>query len=205
MFKLLLLIVALSMDTFLISSSFGSNNIKVKIPGAIIIALGSAVSLSVSILLSNILSNIIPVHLFNMLSFFVLIIIGSYNIFSTAIKNYLKKMQVLNKNISLNIEGYHLLIDVFIDETKADIDKSKDLDMKEALLIGGLGSMDSLCAGLSFPFTNVSIIFVLAFIICISLVFLGFRLGGKFNDIIKTNLSWFSGVLLIILAFTKIM
>ena len=205
MFKLLLLIVALSMDTFLISSSFGSNNIKVKIPGAIIIALGSAVSLSVSILLSNILSNIIPVHLFNMLSFFVLIIIGSYNIFSTAIKNYLKKMQVLNKNISLNIEGYHLLIDVFIDETKADIDKSKDLDMKEALLSGGLGSMDSLCAGLSFPFTNVSIIFVLAFIICISLVFLGFRLGGKLNDIIKTNLSWFSGVLLIILAFTKIM
>ncbi|MCR2033195.1 manganese efflux pump [Anaerofustis stercorihominis] len=205
MFKLLLLIVALSMDTFLISSSFGSNNIRVKIPGAIIIALGSAVSLSVSILLSNILSNIIPIHLFNMLSFLVLIIIGSYNIFSTAIKNYLKKMQVLNKNISLNIEGYHLLVDVFIDETKADIDKSKDLDMKEALLIGGLGSMDSLCAGLSFPFTNVSIIFVLAFIICISLVFLGFKLGGKLNDIVKTNLSWFSGVLLIILAFTKIM
>lgn len=205
MFKLLLLIVALSMDTFLISSSFGSNNIRVKIPGAIIIALGSAVSLSVSILLSNILSNIIPIHLFNILSFLVLIIIGSYNIFSTAIKNYLKKMQVLNKNISLNIEGYHLLVDVFIDETKADIDKSKDLDMKEALLIGGLGSMDSLCAGLSFPFTNVSIIFVLAFIICISLVFLGFKLGGKLNDIVKTNLSWFSGVLLIILAFTKIM
>ena len=205
MFKLLLLIVALSMDTFLISSSFGSNNIRVKIPGAIIIALGSAVSLSVSILLSNILSNIIPIHLFNMLSFLVLIIIGSYNIFSTAIKNYLKKMQVLNKNISLNIEGYHLLVDVFIDETKADIDKSKDLDMKEALLIGGLGSMDSLCAGLSFPFTNVSIIFVLTFIICISLVFLGFKLGGKLNDIVKTNLSWFSGVLLIILAFTKIM
>ena len=176
MFKLLLLIVALSMDTFIISSSFGSNNIRVKIPGAIIIALGSAVSLSVSILLSNILSNIIPIHLFNMLSFLVLIIIGSYNIFSTAIKNYLKKMQVLNKNISLNIEGYHLLVDVFIDETKADIDKSKDLDMKEALLIGGLGSMDSLCAGLSFPFTNVSIIFVLTFIICISLVFLGFKL-----------------------------
>jgi len=205
MFKLILLIVALSMDTFLISSTFGSNSIKVKIPGAVIIALGSAASLSISIMLSNLLVNVIPIHLFNMLSFLVLIIIGSYNIFSTAIKNYFKKMQILNKNISLKIEGYNLLIDVFLDETKADIDKSKDLDIKEALLIAGIGGLDSLCAGLSFPFTNVYVIFVATFLICISMVFLGFNLGAKLDFMTKNNLSWFSGVLLIILAFTKIM
>lgn len=205
MIKIILLIVALSVDTFLISSTFGANKIKVKIPGAVIIALGSALSLSISILLSNILSDIIPIHLFNMLSFFILIIIGSYNIFSTAIKNYLKRMQVLNKNINVKIEGYNIFIDVFLDETKADINDSKDLDIKEAMLIASLGSLDSLCAGLSFPFTNVYIIFVLTFLICISLVFAGFKTGHRLGNVAKANLSWLSGILLIILAFSKIM
>lgn len=203
MLKIIILILALSMDTFLISANFGSNKIKINTKTSFIISLASAFSLFLSIFLSNILSSIIPIHLFNIFSFFLLIIIGSYNIFSYAIKKYLKNMQILNKNI--NEKKQNLLVDIFIDETKADINKSNDIDIKESFLIGILGSIDSLCAGLSFPYTNIFIVFLLTFCICSFLILIGFKTGNIFSEASKINLSWLSGVLLIILAFTKIM
>ena len=132
MLKIIILILALSMDTFLISANFGSNKIKINIPTSIVISLASALSLCLSISLSNILSKVIPIYLFNILSFFLLITIGSYNIFSFAIKRYLKNMQIINKNVNEKNKKENLIINVFIDETKADINKSNNLDIKES-------------------------------------------------------------------------
>ena len=205
MLKIIILILALSMDTFLISENFGSNKIKINIPTSIVISLASALSLCLSISLSNILSKVIPIYLFNILSFFLLITIGSYNIFSFAIKKYLKNMQIINKNVNKKDKKENLIINVFIDETKADINHSNNLDIKESFLIGILGSIDSICAGLSFPYTNIFIVFILTFFICFSLIITGFKTGNVFSETSKINLSWFSGILLIILAFTKIM
>lgn len=205
MIKIIILILALSMDTFLISANFGSNKIKINIPTSIIISLSSAFSLCLSISLSIILSKIIPIYLFNILSFFLLITIGSYNIFAFAIKTYLKNMQIINRNINKKIKKENLFFNIFIDETKADVNNSNNLDIKESFLIGILGSIDSICAGLSFPYTNIFIVFMLTFCICFSLIIAGFKTGNIFSEASKINLSWFSGILLIILAFTKIM
>ena len=76
------------------------------------------------------------------------------------VKKYLKNMQIINKNVNKKDKKENLIINVFIDETKADINHSNNLDIKESFLIGILGSIDSICAGLSFSYTNIFIVFI---------------------------------------------
>lgn len=202
MFKLFFLIFALNIDTFLVSASLGAKKIKITKISVFIISFLSSLSLSISIILSTNLIEFIPSTLFDFLSFCILIFIGCYGIFSDFIKLYLSNMRILNKDIIHNKK--HILMDIFIDEAKADMNNSKTLDAKESFLIALLGCFDSICAGLTFPLNNVLLPFILTFFICLTLIMTGFKLGNHLTTNIKINISWVGGVFLIALAFMKI-
>lgn len=120
------------------------------------------------------------------------------------LKNYLTKRKNLYKKFKAGEVNF--FIDIYLDESKADIDGSNSLNMMEALLIGLMLSLDTFCAGLTLTYSisKLPICFILTFIINLIFVCFGVKIGGKLNDYFKDNVSYLGGCILIMLGISKL-
>ena len=87
-----------------------------------------------------------------------------------------------------------------------DFDNSKSLNSKEAFYLALALSLDSLAVGFGSSLCSISYVqtLTLCFIIGVLCVFFGMVLGNKFSEKFHIELSWLSGLLLIILAVIRI-
>ncbi len=72
------------------------------------------------------------------------------------VKNYVRKNRDSNKKLKIKFSDLSFIIDICIDETKADMDHSKILSPKEALYLSTALSLDSLAIGLGSSLGNVN-------------------------------------------------
>ena len=114
---------------------------------------------------------------------------------------------VLNKDkpLTFKIFDFKFVLQIYADEIKADYDNSKLLSAKEAFYLAIALSLDSLAVGFGsgLGYVNYAQVIILCFLVGIVSLLLGSQLGRRFANIINVNLSWISGVLLIILAFIR--
>lgn len=204
MTKLLILILVVSFDSFCTLSALSSNAIKVKALPVITICTTCSLFFTLGVLLSTLLKNVIPITLFNAISFAILILLGSYSIFSNMLKRYLTKRKNLYKNFKAGEVNF--FIDIYLDESKADLDGSNSLNVTEAFLIGLMLSLDTFCAGitLSYSLSKIPICFILTFMVNLIFVLFGVKIGGKLNEYLKDNVSYFGGCVLIMLGISKL-
>lgn len=95
---------------------------------------------------------------------------------------------------------------MYVDETNADFNKSKDLGPKESLYLAVALSLDSLAIGFSSSLAGINYIRVifLSLLYGIVAVQLGLLIGRKLVEKSNINISWLSGAILMVLAITKI-
>ena len=100
----------------------------------------------------------------------------------------------------------NFVLQVYADETKADFDNSKVLTIKESLYLASALSFDSIAVGFGDSLGNNDYIFsiVLCFFIGVLAVSLGQLLGKKLIEKSNLNLSWLSGIILMILAIKRL-
>ncbi|BCZ47688.1 hypothetical protein psyc5s11_37550 [Clostridium gelidum] len=96
---------------------------------------------------------------------------------------------------------------VYADEIKADFDNSKCLNVKESFYLALALSLDSLAVGFGSSLCNINYmeVLMLCFVIGMLCVSLGVYLGRKFSQKVHLELSWLSGVLLILLAIIRVL
>ncbi len=199
-----LLVIAICIDAFTTSITYGIGGIKIPTISALIISFMGTVFLTVSLFFAKVISGYISPQLCITLSVSLLILIGVTNLFQNTIKAYLRKNK--KKNVRFSLFNISFVIDIFLDETKADIDNSKTLSAMEALMLGFALSVDSLATGFCAGLSVVSIpeAIALCFLIGFLAVSLGCFIGEKVSKRTKVDLSWLSGVTLIILAVSKL-
>jgi putative sporulation protein YtaF len=99
-----------------------------------------------------------------------------------------------------------LVIDIYLDETKADKDMSNTLSPGEAFALAAALSVDSLASGLGAGLVGVNI-FRIA-VISVAMGIIAITLGGLLGRFAglksKLDLSWMSGAILIVLAVLKL-
>ena len=99
-----------------------------------------------------------------------------------------------------------MIINICLNPIEADLNKDNILSFKEACLIGFVLSIDSFSAGIglggesAFPY----LIIILSFVFELLLSFVGYKFGRKLSTNKKFNLSWLSGIILIVLAILKL-
>ena len=206
MLQSLLLVLSICLDTFLASIAYGTEKIKIPLSSSIIINLVCSSFLGISLLLSNILNDFITIGIANILSFLLLLSIGVYRIFEVFFKKYIRKFSNKNTPLTFKVFDFKFVLQIYADEIKADYDKSKLLTAKEAFYLSVALSLDSLAVGFSsgLVYVNYIQVMVLCFLVGMICIILGSYLGRYFTNIINMNLSWISGVLLIILAILRI-
>lgn len=193
----ILLVIAVSIDTFVMAISCGIDCIKIPFKSALGVGIVGAIMMVISILLSDIICQYIPIKLCTILSCLILCAMGIMNI----LKYFLDKSKRL-KSMSISHEDNPSIIDVYLCGSCADCDKSKEISIKEAVTVSFFMSLDTVATGIVGG-NNLNIIFlgVSALIVQSLTVWWGSILGmksSKFPDI-----SLLGGLLLIVLGILK--
>ena len=136
-----------------------------------------------------------------------LMLIGISGLFQGMFKSYLRsKKKYTIQNLNFKIGSIKFVFDVYLEETLADLDKSKVLSAGEAVYLAIALSIDSMATGLGsglFTINYVQII-ILSIVIGFLAVILGCKIGQPFSKVTNKDVSWLSGAFLIILALLRI-
>ncbi|WP_195938936.1 sporulation membrane protein YtaF [Romboutsia sp. 1001713B170131_170501_G6] len=205
MLQSLLLVLSLSLDTFVASVAYGTNKIKIPFKSASIITLVSTITLGISLFFGSLFKDLLSANIASILSFLLLLGLGIFRLFECIIKSYIDKIYNHQAPLTFKLFDFKFVLEIYADETKADYDKSKMLTPKEALYLAIALSLDSLAVGFgsSLGYINYSEVLLLSLIIGFLSLLFGCIVGYHINKISNINLSWLSGVMLIALAFIR--
>lgn len=206
MLEILLLVLSVSIDSFIASISYGSSRIKIPIISALIVDIISSSMLGFSLIFGSFIQNYISINTAKLISFMILFFLGFYRLFECLLKSYINNKAKDSPPLQFKLLDLNFVLQVYANETKADIDKSKVLSYKEAIYLSVALSLDSIAVGFgsSLILINYIQVFIVSIIIGILVILFGSLLGKRFAEMTNLNLSWLSGAMLIILAFLRV-
>ena len=204
MMDMILLVAATCCDSFLMSIAYGVEGIRIPFKACILIAFCGTFCLGISFFLASVLTNVLTVETGNYISFTILFVLGITNVFQVQVKHYVKKHKA--QPLIICFKEISFVIDIFLDETQADVDQSKELNLKEAMYLGIALSIDSLASGLAFGIglRDVKLVLLASFAVGIFIICIGSLLGKHISSFVTFDISWISGCMLLVLAFLQI-
>lgn len=197
----LLLVWILSIDALVSGFAYGIRKIRIPFSSVLIINFVCSGMLTIPLLVGSIIRPYIEEKIITIISFLILFIFGLTKLFDSTIKYLIRK----NKG-KLKLKVFNFVLDVYANPETADIDSSGILSKKESLYLAIALSLDSLSLGFGMGLenSNLWLIITLSFLIGIASVILGHIIGNKIARKIPLNLSWISGLILIILAILRL-
>ena len=201
----MVLALAISLDAFIASFAYGSKRIKIPLRSAWVITLTCAGVVGMALLVGTLLRQHIPYGLAAGISFAILFILGLAKLLDSITKSIIRR-KVVNKELKFSLWGLGFILRLYADPEQADVDGSKILSPAEAASLALALSLDGLGVGLGAAIgsANGLVLFLGTIAIGIAAVVLGGRLGNKTAERVRLNISWLSGILLIMLAFANL-
>ncbi len=204
--QLILLIIALSADAFAASFAYGADKVKIPPLSAIIVALISDLLLMASLLAGSLLKTYIPAGLTVLFSFTILFVLGAIKLFDSSIRKKIRENRFSSKEVQVKTKNLRFILTVYATPEAANTEDVEILSPAEAFSLGLALSLDSAAAGFgaasgeySFPLAAL-----LAFLISLCAVSGGCRLGRLLAAKSNFNFSIIGGILLLLLAFSKL-
>lgn len=183
MLSSLFLAISSSIDALGIGITYGIKNTKISFSVKFVLFILLFIAGTIAILIGDAIQDVFSTNFANLLSNFILIGIGVYICFKSAKKDN-KKANIFNDPIS------------------SDLNNSKSIDTKEAVLLAVALALDSFCLGICGAISDVDLKLFPFFVSLFHVLFLQFGIcfGTKINKICKLPKNiWtlISGILLI--------
>lgn len=202
----LLLVLALSVDTFATSFAYGNANIRIPTTSAVIInCIGSAI-LALSLLFGYLIMPIVPDGMTKAICFVILSMLGIVKLFDSSIKAIIRKKNGICRRISFSVSSLHFILNIYANPEQADKDLSKTISYSEAVFLAVAVSLDSIAVGFGAALAGINPIItpILSFIIGMTATKVGLFVGKSVSSHTSRDFSWISGALLLLLAFFKL-
>ena len=198
--------VSISIDAFAASFAYGCKKIKMPMLSLFIVALICTMMVGMAFLFGTIVVQYIPAGLAVGLAFSILFILGLVKLFDSITKSIIRRHTQFNKEINLSVFNFKLVMRLYADPEAADVDASKSISPREALVLAVSLSLDGLAVGLGAAMIGVNawVLVVFTLIIGFAALLLGGWIGNKAAEKIRFNISWLAGIILIGLAFTQL-
>lgn len=207
MSSLIVLAMALSLDSFGVGLTYGMRKIKIPWHSLVFIGLCSGISILIAMSVGTTLAQLISVSAAEMLGAFILIGIGAWAVFESyrPQKEHVQKQQ--KQELDFTIKMFGFVIHILRDPEKADMDSSGTVTGREALLLGLALSLDAFGAGIAaalMGFSPLGLALSVAFL-SVMFVLLG-MVGGHRLAHVKwvKRLSFLPGILLILIGLLKL-
>lgn len=201
-----MLLTALAIDSFVCSFAYGANKIKIPFKSMMTINIICTILLAIGVFFGTIIGNYIPEAVTMWISFFILFLLGVSKLFDSAIKNFTRKLKGTHKEFKFSMSGLGFVLNVFSNPEEADVDNSKVLSPKEAIPLAIALGVDGLSVGLGIGLavTNIMLLLGLSLVSDLIAISLGCYLGNKVAQRSTMDLSWLSGVILILIAILEV-
>lgn len=203
--KAITMILAISVDAFTASFSYGAERIKIPPISVLIIHLVNVFFIYFSIFVGKRLTECIPMSLIKYICFAILTLMAVAKLLDGIIKSHLNN-KTLKKDITFSLLSAHFILSVYINPKNADADCSKLLSTKEAIVLATSLSADSIPIGINFGLSSFSPIFAISFLVIINEIAIHFGnfIGKKASEKLLPDISWIGGVVLLLLAILKL-
>ena len=204
--QLFLLAAALSVDALLASFAYGSRKIRIPIKSVLLISLICSSILGLTLLLGTQIALFFDERVAVWFAFGILFILGTIRIFDSFLKNWIRNRGTSGSEVKLNAFRLTFILTVYADPQAADMDGSRTLSTREAAALAIALSLDAIAAGLGIGIGGAMVIPAagLKFLLTVTAVLIGCRLGGKLAEKMDKDLSWLSGGLLILLSILQL-
>lgn len=205
-FTLLLLAMAISLDSFSTGIAYGLRKMKIPIRSILIIALCTAASLGIAMLVGQFIVQFVSPVVANRIGGLILIGIGVWVIFQFFRTNREHKEPEENLVLTWEIKSLGIVIQILKRPTQADFDQSGSITGLEALLLGAALSLDAFGAGIGAAMIGYSPLILACSAAIMSALFLGsgLQIGNIFSKIQwMQKIAFLPGVLLVIIGLLK--
>ena len=197
---------SVSIDSFAAGFAYSSNKIKIPFSSILIINIVCSTFIGIGLLIGTTLQNFIPFWVTAGLAFTILFVLGMSKLLDSITKSIIRKNNTINKEIRLSLFNFKLMINLYANPEKADIDSSKTISPGEATAVAISLALDGLAVGIGASLAGVSglAVFLFSFITDPFAIMLGCFVGATIARKAAFNLSWISGIVLITLAFSQL-
>ncbi len=204
--EILMLVMALCVDAFAACFAYGAQKVKIPFQSAAVFSGISAGVLLLFLLAGGTIGLVLPEAATRSIGFCILFLLGIVKLFDGAIKAVLRRFPSLERKISFSVSGLHFILNVYADPQEANGEDLLVLSPKEAVTLGIALSLDSAAAGIGAGIVSRHLLLTaaLAFGTGLLAAWSGTFLGERLADRCRLELSWAGGVLLLLLAFSKL-
>ncbi len=204
---IILLSISLSMDSLGIGISYGVRSIRISFFSKIVISIISMLFTGAAVLAGRVILLIIPEKIAQIIGIAMLFALGCYIILSSLIIK--KEKKATKEGCKINLKPFGVTIKITRNPILSNFDKSKQVDMFEAMYLGIALSIDSFAAGLSSAVSGLNSYFIPLAVGIAQFVFLsmGILVGEKIASVSKIDAKIFiiiSGALLIAMSGIRI-
>lgn len=205
-FRLFVLVTALSLDAFAASFVYGTDNVKIPTSSVAIITALSTGILFVFLILGSWFGAFIPARFTSALCFLLLFVLGLIKLFDGTLKALIRSSHTIQKKVCFSIASVNFILTVYADPSIANREDISVLSPLEALSLGLALSLDSAAAGFGAGMMtfHLPLTIFLSLLLNAAAVLLGSFLGRVLVKCSNLDLSWLSGILLMALAISKL-
>jgi len=206
--SLLLLAIAVSIDSFSVGLTYGLRKMKLPLKSILIIASCSGLTLLMAMLLGHLITKIFSPSLAESIGGIILILLGAWIIYQFFNPVREKETVKEEKNIiNLEIKSLGIVINILKKPLTADFDKSGTITGLEAVMLGFALSLDAFGAGIGASMLGYSPLYLTLAVIFMSTTFvsLGILSGNFLSE--KSRMDKFSfipGLILIVIGIIKL-
>lgn len=197
---------SLSLDAFTAGFAYGSNKIKIPFFSVQIINIICSAMIAISFLAGSIVKDFIPHWVTVTVCFIVLFILGIIKLLDGITKSIIRKYAGFSRELKFSLFNLIFILKLYADPEYADADLSKTISPIEAASVALALSLDGIAVGFGAALGNANglAVVLLSLVANAAAVMSGCYFGEKIAKKINFNFSWVSGVVLIILAFSKL-
>lgn len=202
LFPVLLFLLAVSIDSFTAGLSYGASRVHIKPLAAIFLIFIPSITITLMTQIGSLLFSLFPANLFSTLSFLLLFLLGCTKLFESLIRHYAEKYPSIIGNWACKIKQLNIIFTIYFSPEDANKQDIQVLSPKEAFCLSLALSLDSMIASMAFSCQVNSLLsfFLLAVFFHFLLFFAGFGLGMFLSRKSNLDLSWLSGLFLLLLA-----
>lgn len=204
--QILVLSIAVSIDSLSVGIVYGMRKIDLNFLSLIVISGITTLAIYITGYLGTGLTDILGANIAEKLGNYILIAVGIWISFSA----YLKingKVKIDKKELFvLNIKPMGIIIKILKEPGEADLDKSGNINLIEAIVLGGALAFDAIGAGLGAGLAGFSNNFLPLTIGCVTLTFIvcGVIIGKNLGEILPEHFELFPGFILIIFGVLRL-
>ena len=199
----LLFMLAVSVDSLTAGLSYGASRVHIKLVSAVFLVLIPSVCITLMTQAGSLLFSLFPASVLSLLSFLLLFFLGCEKLLESLIRHLAKAYPDIVGNWTCKIRQLNIIFTIYFSPEEANKQEVQILSGKEAFFLSLALSLDSMFASMAFPCQVNSLLFL--FLSAAFFHFLLFSIGylsGLFlSKKCSFDLSWLSGLFLLLLSF----